>query len=276
VNGKPVRESMSEYSEVAMPNDANPLGTLFGGKVMHLVDLAGSIAAFRHARTPVITASVDYMTFLCPVRIGQLLVLRSMVNRVFRTSMEVGVRVCVEDLMTGDIRHTSSAYLTFVAAGSERETGADHAGIPRKRRGEPAVGRCGATPRVPARSETQSCREGKRLAFRFVHVLDVRLVDQQVRRAVAVELEAALVVPLDDAVKFLTVLENDDHRRLALHLLYVIKVLGVGLFGGYRFLLQRGRLLRWSACLLGFRFAEGSDESSIRGFHGRRSWNPRG
>ena len=117
--GKPVRESMSEYSEVAMPNDANPLGTLFGGKVMHLVDLAGSLAAFRHARMPVVTASVDYMNFLFPVHIGQLLVLRSMVNRVFRTSMEVGVRVCVEDLMTGDIRHTSSAYLTFVALGPD-------------------------------------------------------------------------------------------------------------------------------------------------------------
>ena len=116
---KPVRESMSEYSEIAMPNDANPLGTLFGGKVMQLVDMAGSLAAFRHARRPVVTASVDYMTFLTPVHIGQLLVLRSMVNRVFRTSMEVGVRVCVEDLMTGDIRHTSSAYLTFVALGTD-------------------------------------------------------------------------------------------------------------------------------------------------------------
>src|SRR5438270_836620 len=116
---KPVSESVSEYSEIAMPNDANPLGTLFGGKVMHLVDLAGSLAAFRHARRPVVTASVDYMSFLTPVHIGQLMVLRSTVNRVFRTSMEVGVRVSVEDLMTGDIRHTSSAYLTFVALGAD-------------------------------------------------------------------------------------------------------------------------------------------------------------
>jgi acyl-CoA hydrolase len=98
-----------------MPTDANPLGTLFGGKVMHLVDLAGSLAAVRHARRPVVTASVDYMSFLTPVHIGQLMVLRSMVNRVFRTSMEVGVRVSVEDLMTGEVRHTSSACLTFVA-----------------------------------------------------------------------------------------------------------------------------------------------------------------
>jgi acyl-CoA hydrolase len=116
---KPVRESISEYSEIAMPNDANPFGTLFGGKVMHLVDIAGSLAAFRHARRPVVTASVDYMSFLTPVRIGQLMVLRSVVNRVFRTSMEVGVRVSVEDLLTGDVRHTSSAYLTFVALGAD-------------------------------------------------------------------------------------------------------------------------------------------------------------
>src|SRR5262249_6343882 len=83
--------------------------------VMHLVDLAGSIAAMRHARRPVVTASVDHMTFLHPVHIGQLLTLKSAVNRVFRTSMEVGVKVLVEDLMSGNIRHTSSAYLTFVA-----------------------------------------------------------------------------------------------------------------------------------------------------------------
>lgn len=117
--GRTVRESQSEYSELAMPNDANPHGTLFGGKVMHLVDLAGSLAAARHARRPVVTASVDYMNFLHPVRIGQLVVLRSSVNRAFRSSMEVGVRVSVEDLVTGEIRHTSSAYLTFVALGAD-------------------------------------------------------------------------------------------------------------------------------------------------------------
>ena len=114
-----VHESASEYSELAMPNDANPLGTLFGGKVMHLVDLAGSLAAGRHARRPVVTASVDYMNFLHPVHIGQLVVLKSSVNRAFHTSMEVGVRVCVEDLVTGEIRHTSSAYMTFVALGED-------------------------------------------------------------------------------------------------------------------------------------------------------------
>jgi acyl-CoA hydrolase len=115
MQGKPVRESQSEYSEFAMPNDANVLGHVLGGKVMHLVDLAGALAALRHARCPVVTASVDHMSFLHPVHIGQLILLRSSVNRVFHTSMEVGVKVWVEDLRTGDRLHTSSAYLTFVA-----------------------------------------------------------------------------------------------------------------------------------------------------------------
>jgi acyl-CoA hydrolase len=113
--GKPVRESVSEYSEIALPNDANPLGNLLGGRVMHLVDLCGALAAARHSRKPVVTASVDHMTFLHPVNIGNLVLLRSTVNRVFTTSMEIGVKVWVEDLRTGITRHTSSAYLTFVA-----------------------------------------------------------------------------------------------------------------------------------------------------------------
>lgn len=110
-----MRESISEYSEFALPTDANTLGNVLGGKVMHLVDLAAALAAVRHSRCAVVTASVDQMTFLHPVHIGQLIVLRSSVNRVFRTSMEVGVRVEVENLLTGHIKHTSSAYLTFVA-----------------------------------------------------------------------------------------------------------------------------------------------------------------
>jgi acyl-CoA hydrolase len=113
--GKPVRESASEYSELALPNDSNGLGNVLGGKVMHLVDLAGALAAIRHARRPVVTASVDSMHFLQPVHIGELIVLRSSVNRVFRSSMEVGVKVVTEKLRTGDRLHTCSAYLTFVA-----------------------------------------------------------------------------------------------------------------------------------------------------------------
>jgi acyl-CoA hydrolase len=113
--GKPVRDSMSEYTELIQPNDANPRGTLFGGKLMQLVDMAGALAAVRHSRCAVVTASVDQLTFLRPVRIGQLVVLKSAVNRVFHSSMEVGVKVFVEDLRSGDVRHVSSAYLTFVA-----------------------------------------------------------------------------------------------------------------------------------------------------------------
>ncbi len=86
---------------------------------MHLVDLAASLAAARHSRRPVVTVSIDNLEFIHPVHIGQLLVLRSSVNRVFKTSMEVGVRVCVEDLATGEIRHTASAFLTFVALGED-------------------------------------------------------------------------------------------------------------------------------------------------------------
>jgi len=119
---KAVRESISEYSELALPNDANGLGNVLGGKVMHLVDLAGALAALRHARRPVVTASVDHMNFLHPVKIGQLILLKSSVNRVFRSSMEIGVKVWVEDLQTGAVRHTSSAYLTFVALDATGQT----------------------------------------------------------------------------------------------------------------------------------------------------------
>ena len=119
--GKPVRESISEYFELALPNDANGLGNVLGGKVMHLVDLAAAMAAMRHARRPVVTLSVDRLQFLQPVHIGDLIVLRSSVNRVFRTSMEVGVKVTSEKLMTGEQRHTCSAYLTFVALDEHRK-----------------------------------------------------------------------------------------------------------------------------------------------------------
>ena len=115
MNGRPVRESRSVYTYVALPNDANPLGNVLGGRVMHLVDMCGCVAALRHSRRPVVTAAVDEMSFLHPVAIGQLLVLKSSVNRVFRTSMEVGVKVWVENPKTGEALHTSSAYLTFVA-----------------------------------------------------------------------------------------------------------------------------------------------------------------
>jgi len=109
-----VAQSRSDYAEICLPNDANTLGNMLGGHVMHLVDLCGAIAGMRHARCAVVTASIDRMTFLHPVHLGELVRLKSQVNRVFRTSMEVGVKVWVENLTKGTLRHTSSAYLTFV------------------------------------------------------------------------------------------------------------------------------------------------------------------
>jgi acyl-CoA hydrolase len=122
--GRPVRESRSEYTYAALANDANPLGNVLGGRVMHLVDMCGWLAAQRHARRPTVTAAIDQMSFMQPVPIGQLVILRSSVNRVFHTSMEVGVKVWVENPQTGEVRHTSSAYLTFVAIGENGEPAA--------------------------------------------------------------------------------------------------------------------------------------------------------
>jgi len=112
---KPVRASQSEVTEVVFPNDANPLGNILGGTVMHLVDMVAAIAAHRHSGSHVVTASVDHMDFLCPIRVGEIIVLKSSVNRVFHSSMEVGVKVFREENFTNRREHTSSAYLTFVA-----------------------------------------------------------------------------------------------------------------------------------------------------------------
>ncbi|MGA2358833.1 MAG: acyl-CoA thioesterase [Terriglobales bacterium] len=112
---RPVRESISEMTEIVLPNDANPLNSLLGGRLMHWIDLAGAMAAHRHSRAYVVTASIDHMDFLVPVRVGDFIVLRSSVNRVFHTSMEVGVKVWVEYYRSEESRHVSSAYLTFVA-----------------------------------------------------------------------------------------------------------------------------------------------------------------
>jgi acyl-CoA hydrolase len=119
MEGRRVSDSTSEYSELALPNDANGLGNLLGGKIMHLVDLAGAIAATKHCRNVVVTASIDHMDFIHPVSLGQWVRLRASVNRAFRSSVEVGVKVWVEDLIRGGQQHVSSAYLTFVAINPE-------------------------------------------------------------------------------------------------------------------------------------------------------------
>jgi len=102
-------------TEVVLPNDANVLNALLGGRLMHWIDVAAAMAAHRHSRQYVVTASIDHLDFLVPVRVGDIVVLRSSVNRVFRTSMEVGVKVWVENYHDDTRRHVSSAYLTFVA-----------------------------------------------------------------------------------------------------------------------------------------------------------------
>ncbi|HYL16325.1 MAG TPA: acyl-CoA thioesterase [Terriglobales bacterium] len=116
---RPVRDSQSDMAEIVLPNDANPLGTLLGGRLMHWIDLAGALAAHRHSRHYVVTASIDHMDFLFPVRVGDLIILRSSVNRVFHTSMEVGVKVWVENYIADSCHHVSSAYLTFVAVDND-------------------------------------------------------------------------------------------------------------------------------------------------------------
>jgi acyl-CoA hydrolase len=119
--GKPVSASMSEMVEAVLPNDANALGNMLGGRVMHFIDIAGALAAHRHSNSHVVTASVDYLDFRFPISVGEIIVLKSSVNRVFRTSMEVGVKVFSENILTGERKHTSSAYVTFVAIDLNRQ-----------------------------------------------------------------------------------------------------------------------------------------------------------
>jgi acyl-CoA hydrolase len=102
-------------TELVLPNDANVHGSVLGGRVMHLMDICAAMAALRHAHCGVVTASVDEIEFLHPVPVGRLLILRASVNYAARTSMEVGVKVWSEDTATGERKHTSSAFLTFVA-----------------------------------------------------------------------------------------------------------------------------------------------------------------
>jgi acyl-CoA hydrolase len=114
VDAKSPSDSFTETVHVVLPNDANPLGFVLGGTVMHLIDIAGAITAVRHARAPIVTAAVDDLQFLHPVRIGDLMVLRARVNAAFRTSMEVEVEVFLEEMLTGQRQLTSRAFLTFV------------------------------------------------------------------------------------------------------------------------------------------------------------------
>ena len=112
---KRVADSATEMVQVVLPNDANPLGFILGGTVMHLIDIAGAIAGHRHTRTLLVTAAVDGLQFLHPIKVGDLIILKSRVTCVFTTSLEVQVDVFSEETLTGRRLLTSRAYLTFVA-----------------------------------------------------------------------------------------------------------------------------------------------------------------
>ena len=118
---KKVSESVVVMHELVLPNDTNVLGNVLGGRVMHLIDICAAMSAYKHARSPVVTASIDHLNFLSPAKKGDILILKSSVNYVSRTSMEIGVRVESENTITGSLKHTASAHLTFVALDENRK-----------------------------------------------------------------------------------------------------------------------------------------------------------
>jgi acyl-CoA hydrolase len=114
-------ESATEMVQVVLPNDANPLGFILGGTVMHLIDIAGAIACHRHTRSLLVTAAVDDLQFLHPIKVGDLIILKSHVTCTFTTSLEVQVDVFSEETLTGKRLLTSRAFLTFVAVSRSGE-----------------------------------------------------------------------------------------------------------------------------------------------------------
>ena len=110
-----IKDSAVEMTEFVFPNDTNQLGNLYGGRLMHWLDISAAIAASRHSNRVCVTASVDEINFIHPIHAGEVVILRASVNRVFRTSMEVGVTVFSQNFLTGSIVHTNTAYFTFVA-----------------------------------------------------------------------------------------------------------------------------------------------------------------
>ena len=117
--GKRPSESATEMVQVVLPNDANPLGFILGGTVMHLIDIAAAIACHRHTRSLLVTAAVDGLQFLHPIKVGDLIILRSKVTATWSTSLEAEVEVFSEEIVTGARKLTSRAYLTFVTIDTE-------------------------------------------------------------------------------------------------------------------------------------------------------------
>ncbi len=112
---KTVKDTQVIMHELVLPNDTNLLGNVLGGRVMHLMDMCAAMSAYKHARSAVVTASVDQLDFLAPAKMGDIMILKSSVNFTGGSSMEVGVRIESENPKTGNTRHTVSAYLTFVS-----------------------------------------------------------------------------------------------------------------------------------------------------------------
>jgi acyl-CoA hydrolase len=110
-----VKDSATEMAQLVLPHEANVHGSVLGGTVMHWIDLAAAVTANRHCRRPVVTAAIDEMSFLAPINVGQLALIRARITLVDRSSMEICVDVQSEDLLSGERRHTSTAYVTFVA-----------------------------------------------------------------------------------------------------------------------------------------------------------------
>jgi acyl-CoA hydrolase len=139
--------------QVVLPNDANPLGFILGGTVMHLIDIAGSIACHRHTRSLLVTAAVDGLQFLHPIKVGDLIILEAVVSAAWSTSLEVQVEVFSEETLTGVRRMTSRAFLTFVA-------------IDRDGQRQPVPGLILETEEERRRAEEAAVRRGERLRAR--------------------------------------------------------------------------------------------------------------
>ena len=119
MESRPVSDSSVEMTELVLPSHANHLGTAFGGVIMSWIDICAAISAQRHSRRVVVTASIDTLHFVEPIKTGYFVRLRANVNHAWRTSMEVGVRVEAENPLTGETRHAATAYLTYVALDAE-------------------------------------------------------------------------------------------------------------------------------------------------------------
>ena len=161
--GRPVSASRSEMTELVLPNDTNPLGVLLGGRLMHWIDLAAALAAHRHSNSHAVTASMDHIDFVAPISMGDFVILKSSVNRAFKSSMEVGVKAFAENYTTGVVQHVASAYLTFVAIDKERKPVVVPPIIPEtsedKRRYEDALARREASLAARKRAKLRAERE---------------------------------------------------------------------------------------------------------------------